>query len=121
MVVTYTYNTQFHDPLVNALKQAVEPRRLHNGKPCWETPCAVAGNRTKTTCNEQEYQQRPNGVDLTLWKSKLTRANWSAHTTYATTDRLTSSSSKPLNQGARTYPQKGAAKSKQPTNVTGTN
>ena len=80
MVVTYTYNTQFDVPLVNALKHATK----------------------------QGSQQRQNGGDLTLWKSKLTRATKVNTQPYATTDHLTSSSSKPPNHEVATHPQKGA-------------
>ena len=79
MDVTYTYNTQFKVPLINALKHATE----------------------------QGSQQRQNGGDLTLWKSNLTRATRMKTQPYATTDHLTSSSSRPLNHGVETYPQKG--------------
>ena len=68
MVVTHTYNTQLYFTLVNALKHAVE----------------------------REYRQRPNGVDLTLWKPQLTRTYEFSHKLMPSSSCLISSCSLPL-------------------------
>ena len=63
---------------------------------------------------EQEHQQRRNDVVLTLWEPQLNANILGRTQPYATTSCLTPSSSLPLRQGAKTLPQKGATKSKQP-------
>ena len=93
MDVTCTCNTQSCFTLINALKQTVE----------------------------QEYQQRPNGVDPALRKPQLTRAYECSHNLMPTSGCLTPSSFLPLSQGAATHTQNWQLKQNQLTEITGTN
>ena len=123
-----TRTTHYCVPLVNVLKQAVDTLRPWRENTAELNPPAA----------EQVYQRRQNGVDPTLRKPQLTRAHENKHnqistyfgtscrtppsgavlhqgltSTEAHTCCLTSNSSLPLNQGAKTHPQKEAIKTKQ--------
>ena len=112
MVVIFVQTHNFYVTTLNALRQVLDSLRTREH---------VRRGRTKITCNEQDYQKQPNGVDLTRWKPQLKRTYESTHKLISTSSCLTPSPSLPLNQRVRTYQQKKQLKQNQLTETTGTN